>query len=72
MADDAPRWPNDPVPISGAWLRGTVDGDLVTVEMLVEIDGEWRLLCREVAQGPISHIVEPSGIAGAPRDEEAG
>jgi hypothetical protein len=55
-----------PVPVTGVWLRKTTSGLL---EVLVETDGVWRLVVEEICDdGPISHIVEPAGILGAPAD----
>lgn len=57
------------VPVSGVWVRSTIkDGANSNIEVLVEIDEEWRLVIVESVDGPISHIVEPSGILSAPRD----
>jgi hypothetical protein len=61
---------NEPVPVTGIWLRNIVIGpvDVPTIEVLAEIDGEWRLVIDEMGEGPISHIVEPGGMRSAPRD----
>jgi len=50
--------------IQGVWLRRIGD----VVEMLVQINNEWRLCAAEPLDGNFSHIVEPSGIASAPKD----
>lgn len=52
------------VAIGGAWLRRS--GELV--EMLVEVDGKWRLLASLLVGTAFSRIVEPSAIQAAPRD----
>ncbi len=53
------------IEIEGVWIRATMRG---SVELLVEVKGEWRLLVEEVFDGAFSHIVEPEGIKQAPRD----
>lgn len=45
------------------WLRRHGD----TVEVLLENEGHWFLLIREFTEAPISHIIEPDGIAKALR-----
>lgn len=54
----------EPIAITGLWLRNL--GDHVIVE--VEIDGEWHQVIREFC-GPVecafSHIIEPDGIRQA-------
>lgn len=50
---------------TGVWLRN--DGPWL--EVLVEVDGEWRVAIREYAPldaQSISHIVEPLGIMASP------
>lgn len=55
------------VRVTGIWLRGGES----TMEVLAEVDGEWRVVIEEYVPTvgndgnvwPISHIVEPSGIA---------
>lgn len=37
------------------------------VEVHAEVNGIWRCVISELKDGPISHIVEPSGILSAPR-----
>jgi hypothetical protein len=56
---------NKPIQISGLWLRRIG----VWAEVLVEIDGEWRLCIREVYDGCFSHIIEPDGIRKSPLDK---
>lgn len=59
---------NRPVLITGVWLRSQVPAspsDTTELEVLVEIDGRWRLVITELGGGPISHITEPSGIRSA-------
>lgn len=53
-----------PVEITGAWLRRIGD----EAQMLLEIDGEWRLVCIEQIHGTFSHIVEQAGMRRAPVD----
>jgi hypothetical protein len=50
--------------VTGVWLR-RVGQDLL---VLIEVEGEWRPVIRELADGKISHIVEEPGMASAPRD----
>lgn len=47
----------EPVPVSGIWLRsrGT------DIEVLVEREGQWYVVIEEYGNS-ISHIVEPLGI----------
>ena len=53
--------------ITAVWLRSNAKGD--EVEVLAEIQGEWRVIIqRQSTDGPISHIVEWSGITRAPKD----
>ncbi len=55
----------DAIEARGAiWLRTIGE----RVQVLVERDGAWRLVIDEYHDGPISHIVEPEGIANAPLD----
>jgi hypothetical protein len=55
------------IEVSGVWLRQK-GGE---TQVLVEVNGEWRLAIRETVDELLSHIVEPLGIAMAPveRDE---
>jgi hypothetical protein len=54
--------------VTGVWLR-SIGSDLgMNLEVLVEIDGKWRLVIEELADGNISHIVEEAGMANAPAD----
>lgn len=59
---------NDSIEIQGIWLR-TREG---CVEVLIEVDGEWRLVNREkLGDGEktiISHITEPRGMRKARKD----
>lgn len=44
------------------------DGKPGELRVLAEVDGEWRLVIGpELDDGPISHIVEPSGIRSGPK-----
>lgn len=52
------------VPVSGVWLRTIGDH----VEVLAEIDGEWKLLIRDHRESNISHIIEPLGMRAAKAD----
>jgi hypothetical protein len=53
-----------PVPITGLWLR-TIGG---RIEVLLEIDGFWRLINDEPIADTTSHITETLGIRKAPLD----
>lgn len=53
-----------PVEVQGIWLRRRGDD----IEVLAEVDGEWKLVITEYADDPMSHIVEPSGIRSAGPD----
>lgn len=61
-----------PIPITGVWLRtaGGESGPGRRLEVLVEVDGNWRLIQSEPTNhdGEISHITEPLGIVYAPAD----
>lgn len=50
------------VPISGIWVRNSLN----TVQVLVEFNGQWRLVAEEPLDGAFSHIVEPGGIVSSP------
>lgn len=52
------------ISVNGIWMRRRG----LTVQLLAEVDGEWRLIATEHMDGAFSHIVEPDGIANAPRD----
>jgi hypothetical protein len=54
--------------ISAVWLR-KIGSD---VEVLLEIDGEWRLVIQELDDGNFSHITEASGIKAAPLADTTG
>jgi hypothetical protein len=53
-----------PIGITGVWLRRRGDD----AEVLVEVDGVWRLVIAEYYDGAFSHITEQSGIRKAPAD----
>lgn len=55
------------VEVSGIWIRAG-NPAATKVEVLAEVGGEWLLLATETCDGPFSHIIEPLGIAAAPRD----
>lgn len=55
----------DVIEISGVWLR-KIDREL---QVCVEVDGQWKRVLTDHCEGPISHIVETSGIRKAPADE---
>ena len=55
------------VVVTGIWVRAGNPGG-TTVEVLAEVGGMWKLIATEKCDGPFSHIVEPAGIANAPRD----
>jgi hypothetical protein len=48
------------VPVTGIWLRDGQQED--EIEVLAEIDGEWRTVIVETVGGILSHIVEPLGM----------
>ena len=52
------------VPISATWLRRRGD----KVQLLVELDGHWRLLTEESVDGCFSRIIESCQFSGAPLD----
>jgi hypothetical protein len=54
--------------ITGVWLRSMGSDFGTDLEVLIEIDGQWRLVIEELADSTISHIVEEPGMASAPRD----
>jgi hypothetical protein len=57
------------VPITGVWLRTKVnDAGENENEVLVEVEGVWRLVISEPVDGVASAIVESSGIEKAPVD----
>lgn len=52
-------------PIQGLWLRREINDrgrEFDDAVVLVEVDGEWHEVCREMISGIFSHIVEPVGI----------
>lgn len=53
--------------VTGIWLR-RMDEE---VQVLAEIDGEWKLVIEEHHEGMFSHIVEEAGMAKAPVDDLA-
>ncbi len=55
----------DSVEVTGIYMRGSEGGD---IELLAEVDGEWRLLFSTQMSGEIGVIVEPRGIRLAPPD----
>lgn len=55
--------------VTGVWLRTKVnDAGENENEVLVEVEGVWRLVISEPVDGIASHIVEASGIEQAPVD----
>lgn len=57
----------DSVRVGGVWLVKTPSHLGNKIEVLVEVDGQWRRAISEVADdGPISHIAEPAGLRTAP------
>lgn len=59
----------EPVPVSGIWLRKKFAHLGGEIQVLVEVDGVWRLLGTwPNDDGCISHIFEPAGIRNAPYD----
>jgi hypothetical protein len=67
--DTTTRGRQTPVPVSGIWLRSRIEPP--RLEVLAEINGEWRLAIREVNDDTnhISHIVEPLGMRSSPLDD---
>jgi hypothetical protein len=64
-----PRSP--PIAIEGVWCRKLGSGTDQRIEVLVEVDGKWRLIQTHrglTLDGELSHITEPGGIADAPED----
>jgi len=59
----------DPVPVTGIWLRSGPERD--GLEVLAEINGEWRTVITEKCGGLISYIVEPLGMRHARPDRLA-
>lgn len=58
----------EPVPVSGIWLRTVSDG----LQVLAEVEGKWRIVIEEAASTEdlmMSHIVEPSGILDGDIDD---
>ena len=53
---------NTPITITAVWLRTTGGENSGDVEVLVEIDGKWRLAIRDSTFGEISHIAEGNGV----------
>lgn len=62
------RYDSARIMVSGIWLRAG-EGDF-DVEVLAEIDGEWRTVIveRHEPGHPLSHIVEPLGMRHAVPD----
>ncbi|HEV2929374.1 MAG TPA: hypothetical protein VGW74_11835 [Propionibacteriaceae bacterium] len=59
----------EPVPVSGIWLRKKFAHLGNDIEVLAEVDGVWRLLGTWTNDdGCISHIMEPAKIRHAPPD----
>lgn len=58
----------EPVPVGGIWVRRAFPHLGGKLEVLAEVDGQWRLLHEWNDDGVISHIFEPSGIRDAPPD----
>lgn len=60
------------IEISGVWLRKSGIGAGAKIQVLAEVDGQFRLLREEkidaFTDGEVSHIIEPLGIRDAPRD----
>lgn len=64
-----------PITTTGVWLRtGSPDPrypNLKKLEVLVEIDGEWRVVITDHVppfEAEVSHIAEGGGMLNAPRD----
>lgn len=48
-----------PIEINGLWLRRIGD----QVQVLVQINGRWRIVMEEQFDSEFSRVVEPGGIA---------
>lgn len=46
---------------------GKLNGPGECIEVHAEVNGIWHKVISELKDGPISHIVEPSGILNSPR-----
>lgn len=57
----------DTMPISGVWLRTRGD----RIQVLIEYEGQWRLVNDKHRESPISHITECEGINLSPVDPES-
>lgn len=53
-----------PITVTAIWSRRIGE----TVETLAEVDGEWRIVCREYFDAPFSHIAEGNGADKWPLD----
>jgi hypothetical protein len=53
---------SEPVPVTAAWLHRTGNN----AQLLLEIDGQWRLIAEENIDGPFSWIAEARGFADKP------
>lgn len=56
--------PSPPEPVTAVWLRHIGN----EAQVLVEIDGQWRLIISEYDEGPYSHIAEARGFRTRPLD----
>lgn len=59
-----------PVTVTAVWIRraGLATDQFAKVELLVEINGRFRLCATELLDSNFSHIVEGWGIEKAPID----
>jgi hypothetical protein len=55
--------------VTGIWLRKQHAHLGNNIEVLIEVDGDWRLLTRQVSDtGPISHIFEEGAMEKAEKE----
>ncbi len=62
------------IKVGGIWLRTRLTdrlGGENLLEVLAEVNGEWRVVIKDYYDGDLmySHIVEPIGIVDSPKDE---
>lgn len=67
LPEETPMAKSEPVPVTGAWLRRIG----IEAQLLLEIDGQWRLIVAEPVDGPFSHITEARAFADRPLDRVA-
>jgi len=57
-----------PEPVTAVWLRHLGD----QAQVLVEVNGQWRLIIEEFHEGPFSHIAEARSFRARPVDPVSG